>query len=522
MLRIFPSFVLGCLGLVLLPAPDLLARDHFLTIGGGYSPMGNQASLEKNVLMMRELVAEKYPDGAPHAIFFSDGNSPSRDLQFHDPAFSLPRANLLLARLFGGTKYLEYQYRSHKVPGVTGGTTRENLARWFEKEGSKLGRGDRLFIYVTAHGGKSSDKKNPHNTALYLWNSQKVLMSEFASYLDKVSADVPVIVVMVQCYGGGFANILFKQGDPQKGLARGNRCGFYATIHTRPAAGCTPSINEETYQEYSSFFWAALRGKSRTGKVLADCDYDGNGVVSFAEAHAYAVLTSATIDIPVATSDAFLRVYSTTKSPPSTKPGKEPKAAGSEKHLLTPDSPFADLVALATPADRAILEGLSHQLGLKSPQRAREAKELANQISRDNRNLSASAKKTAREMGRLLNEMRQAVLNRWPELANRWHPRVEAILHDESADVIKLIETHKNYSRCEQLRKELNRLSTQKEALDYRWVKCQRLIRALENVALAANLSQVASVEMQQRYHRLREAENGYLGLAGTTVQSSE
>ena len=38
---------------------DLSARDHVLTIGGGYSPSGNQVSLERNVIFFEKLRAEK-------------------------------------------------------------------------------------------------------------------------------------------------------------------------------------------------------------------------------------------------------------------------------------------------------------------------------------------------------------------------------------------------------------------------------------------------------------------------------
>ena len=48
---------------------------------------------------------------------------------------------------------------------------------------------------------------------------------------------------------------------------------------------------------------------------------------------------------------------------------------------------------------------------------------------------------------------------------------------------------------------------------DRRWVKCKRLIRTLENVALAANLEVVAEPEVIERYHALRDAENQTLGI---------
>ena len=65
-------------------------------------------------------------------------------------------------------------------------------------------------------------------------------MKDFATMLDRIDESVPVVVVMVQCYSGGFADIAFEGGDRKKGATDRNRCGFFATVHTRPAAGCTP------------------------------------------------------------------------------------------------------------------------------------------------------------------------------------------------------------------------------------------------------------------------------------------
>ena len=115
---------------------------------------------------------------------------------------------------------------------------------------------------------------------------------------------------MVQCYAGGFAHTIFDKADANAGLSTSDRCGFFAQVHDRGAAGCTPDANDADYEEYSSYFWVALAGKSRVGKAVDTADYDKNGQVSFAEAHAYAMIESDTIDVPVRTSGVLLRQYS--------------------------------------------------------------------------------------------------------------------------------------------------------------------------------------------------------------------
>ena len=205
-----------------------------------------------------------------------------------------------------------------------------------------------MIVYLTGHGGKGKDVQDPH---FYMWNRRQMTMKDFTARLDKLPAGVPVVLVMVQCYSGGFANTIFKNGDAKAGLCDANRCGFYATVQDRPAAGCTADIRDENYKEYSTSFWSALCGRTRTGQSVPPPDYDGNGRISFAEAHAYTVLTSDTIDIPVKTSDAFLRSFSKDK-------------ADGVSGLLTRESSYDALLAAAAPIDRAVLEGLSSQLKL--------------------------------------------------------------------------------------------------------------------------------------------------------------
>lgn len=508
------TLVLSTLLIAALPI-SLPAEDHFLTIGGGYSPTGNQISLEKNVLLFQQLVEEQYPGDVRHDVYFADGDDAARDIQFEDEDLPIPRAQLLLAQIFRQTKYLRNRYRSHEIPDVRGATSRDNVTKWFDGVGSKLQPGDRLFVYVTAHGGRSTDKKQPQNTKLYLWNRQNLQLSEWVASLDKLPEEVAVVTVMVQCYCGGFANIVFNEGDAKKGYSKANRCGFFATTHDRPAAGCTPDINEENYHEYSTYFWEAIRGETRTGQPVERPDFDEDGDVSFAEAHAHALLTSSSVDISIKTSDAFLRAHSKTKvdKQVSKKDGKTKTPEAEEAlDLLTPDEPFERLVELASPPDRAVLEGLSLALGLTKPERAKEAKAAASQLLKEKKELDAKYKKKSGEYTTAANNIRQRLTKRWPELYNRWHPAVTTLLAEESEELIKAVESHADFARLDKLRKAQKDLAEQKLNLDRRWAKCQRLTRTLENVALAANLAKVAPTDAHERYQQLVAAESGSFG----------
>ncbi len=481
---------LGCL----LIASEATALDHFLTIGGGNNPSGNQVSLEKNVLMFRQFLVERYPQGVPHDIFFADGDAPGRDLQFADPAYQVPMPNLLLARLTREDGDLGYQYRNHQVPGVRGASSRATVERWFQEVGSKLLASDRLFIYFTGHGGKTDDA---HNTVLHLWNNEKLNVREFTGLLDRVPTEVPVVMVMVQCYSGGFANAIFNEGQSAKGTTVANRCGFFATVQDRTAAGCTSDIAEENYKEYSSYFWSAIRGKTRTGQPVPLPDIDIDGRVSLSEAHAYSLIHSDTIDVSIKTSDVVLRTIS--------------RNTGSEPGLLTVNACYEQLIAAASPVDRAVLDGLSQHFNLNGPQRGQEAGQLSERLSQEMKALDDQRSKQKDSYDGARKEILAECRVRWPELANHWDPKVFDLLRNDGNAIVASIEQHPRFSDFARLHDAAEALAEQKLDWERKWVKCQRLLRVIENITLAANLKLLAPPEIQTRYQRLVELEDSAL-----------
>jgi hypothetical protein len=301
----------------------------------------------------------------------------------------------------------------------------------------------------------------------------------------------------VQCYSGGFANTIFNEGQPAKGATAANRCGFFATVQDRTAAGCTPDIQEDDYKEYSSYFWAALWGKTRSGAPVSPPDLNLDGRVSFDEAHAYALMTSDTIDISIKTSGVLLRSIS--------------RNTGSEPGLLTAEAPYPLLAAAAVPTDRAVLDGLSAQLGLSEPGRAQQARQLSEQIQKEIRDVKAQGKKFSGDYDRHCQEILGTCKMRWPELANRWDPKVFELLQNNGVELVATVEQHPQYSEFQRLHDELDAMAKRKLDLERRWAKTQRLLRIIENITLAANLKLVTTPDAQARYRRLIELEAGSL-----------
>ncbi len=465
--------------------------DFFLTIGGGYAPSGNQASLERNVQFVQRLLREKQLGGRPHAIFFADGKDPGPDLQVIDRK-SIPRANQLMAEFFGSDRDLGLSYRNHQIAGVRGATTLENIRQWFDVVGRSMTSGDRLVLYVTSHGNDSQTRNQPYNTTISLWNNARLSVTDLVGLLDQLPDGVSVLSIMVQCHAGGFSRFIYNEGNPDKGLSTQRRCGFYATVHDRPAAGCTPDIDESTYVEYSTYFWEALAGHNRLNQPIETPDYNNDGTVSLDEAHAYTILKSDTIDLPINTSGEFLGIESLFQD-------------SQHPDLLSRDIDYREVLALATPSDRAVLEGLSEQLELTGDDRLAQAERLKNQDRPRSR--SRFRGRPEDPASQLRRKISSDLRSRWPALANLMNPLAVELVTTRSDDFIHAVEVHPDYERYRELVEASEHALTDSE----KRVKYERFIRAVENVILRENLVRLNDASAINHYQTIVEAESSTL-----------
>ncbi|MCP4811504.1 MAG: hypothetical protein GY888_03265, partial [Planctomycetaceae bacterium] len=186
--------------------------------------------------------------------------------------------------------------------------------------------------------------------------------------------------------------------------------------------------------------------------------------------------------------------------------------------LLTADSPFDQLFKSATPSQQAILTGLSQQLKLSARNRGQEAWNLAKAVSSQKQQPTGRLNSKSKELTTLRREIRNQLTQAWPELTEPFHPALPQLLEKQGDQIFASIRKHPRHGRLEQLEKEVKQLQSQVLDLDRRWAKAKRLLQALETVALAANLPQVASEEIQQRYQELLKAEAGTFGSQDATI----
>ncbi|MBC7968370.1 MAG: hypothetical protein H7Z17_20885, partial [Fuerstia sp.] len=315
-------------------------------------------------------------------------------------------------------------------------------------------------------------------------------------------------------------------------LAPQLRAGFFAQQHDLPAAGCRPDISHD--EEFSSYFWGAIAGRSRTGVPITGCDIDENGVVSFAEAYAYAVTAGHTIDIPLRTSDVLLRTYSRMtladadapparpevnsatdkdsepepkQNPSATAPGGNDRPQSNRSSLTGPLQTFVDQ---GRPVSGRIVTGLSKGLGFSLQD---DVASVVAAYDAHRKNARRPGPGGRRRPGSGRRELLQEITDKWPELGDAKHWEESPLLKPDNQEQLlaelKQLPAWKSY---DQRRQQSIELEEQSERHELREVKFRRLINTLESIVLEKHLPQVATPEVVERYRLLIRLEESTLG----------
>ncbi len=370
---------------------------YALIVGGGPDVENNAAQIEGHV----HFVAGTLPTAARHVVLFADGKAGHDSVSYADlsAAADAKRAlAILLADSDAGEPVLT---RAPQLGLPIDGPARlQDFRRALTKISAQAAKVPApLLLYLAGHGTR--DEKNEADTAYDLWEGEALKVRALAAEVARVPRQVPVVLVMAQCFSGAFANLLFRGGDPNGALVEGNVAGFFSARKDREAAGCSYATEQADYQDFSSYFFGALCGHDRFGGVVEGADFDGDGTVTLHEAFCHALIHDPSADTPVCTSDVFLKRFA--GLPDATIYG----------------TPYAEAWQAATPAQRAVLDALSERLGL-----AGEARALAvfDRLTFGDPIARPALVQTQGEAKEKLNAARQAalgtVLEHWPAL--RW------------------------------------------------------------------------------------------------------
>lgn len=265
------------------------SRVHAVLINGGGNRQGNYQS---HVLHLRAMLDVLERARVPHdqiAVFSSDGEDPGDDLAVRelrpDGESFLLEGTPLESSLAHPTEFVSTQIAGYALQPAT----QDALRAYFAGEGRRIPAGDTLIVFVTDHG--TPNKEDAIDTRITLWGDKQTFsVRDLQKATSEVGPDVRVVMLMSQCYSGGFAHLASRAaGASLDAEPRGDVCGYFASTHDRPAYGCYPENRGAANVGYAVRFVESLAA---------------NG--SFPAAQAHALVTDRTPDVPLRTSDVQL------------------------------------------------------------------------------------------------------------------------------------------------------------------------------------------------------------------------
>jgi hypothetical protein len=457
-------------------------------VGGGPTPDSNQVSLESNTRYALRLL-----NGArSNRALFASGEAQKPTVNYLPTDEPRYQARRVLAWLLDDDQpEASLRYRAARVSPLHGATSQKSVAREMKHLASSLKPNETALVYFTGHGSPGSKRalgraqEDFENNTFALWGGGELSVREFAPLLQAISPQNPVVLVMVQCYSGGFFNAFFQGGDPQKPWLNRDWCGFFAAIKEKQASGCTPEINERNYHDFSTHFFAALSGRTRYGQAVSNADYDRNGAVSMLEAYAYANIHDLSADVPTCTSDEFLR------------------------HALPDDSgawaraPYSQVLAGASPWQKALLNTLSSRLKLAGQTRSAQALRLIEEAQRGEEEREEDFEfGWPPAMSRSYDNLLAQLKRRFPALVKS--PATASPRTREAALKYLLARP----SQVQVLGRGLDNFNRSMSQAEVREAMAWRFLRAARTVTLQKRLAQSGTSEQKAVFSRLRASES--------------
>jgi hypothetical protein len=389
------------------------AEDHIWLIGGGADLESSQAQIELNVIWARDVFTH-LPGQRQIHVYFNDGSAPAKDVKEWRPPPETASSLQPLARVFDSDWSNGESYRNHRVPGVLGGTEAKFLQEHLGKAFQQLHAGDRVLLVFNGHG--SHDRKDPNGNTIDLWGPSALTVKQVDALLSQIPRQVSLRFVFTQCYSGAFVGLSHPDSS---------RCGFVAEAEDEPAEGCSASVEAGDYRDYSTYFFAALAGRTRDGGPLKGSpDRNGDGQVSLYEAHLYTLRVGRSSDLPRSTSEVYLERWLPWYL------SWAPWALDLEADNVY--SSLADTLAEA--------EGLT------------PGSDLGEQLALQRRRLAQDRERLEREQARLRKQMsvlrmsiEDAVLARWPEARHPYTLNFRRFLEQDLDAAQTSILSHPNY-----------------------------------------------------------------------------
>lgn len=440
-------------------------KDYIFLVGGGDNPANSQVQIEMNVKWIGDMLQDKDQE---LRIFFTDGQAQTPDvLTRKKPNNHEATALEPLTRILGeyGNNYLSF--RNNQIPNLEGSTDANSLAEILKDSFAAMVSGDRVFFIYQGHGSWAVDTSN---NALKLWNNTQISSREFESLLDGLDPGVQFRFFFPQCYSGAFLRLADARGLTGKDSSQARQCGFTAVSENEMSEGCTVSIKEGDYRDYSTYFFAALDGKTRLGEPLSSSpDTDGDGKISLHEAHIYSLDNAYSTDLSRSTSEDFLEQWQ-----PWYLKWKADMSA-------IPDNVFGERVRRVS---------VNNGYAKKGRELITMLFKERNQLMKQKNLLEEKEADFQSRVDKLRETLKADLLNHWPEASLLYTSSFKSFLNEHVNAALVWIEDQEQYHELVTVQD--NSASLKKDALDilrkntqinkvFRMIRLSRILEQLNN-----------------------------------------
>jgi hypothetical protein len=472
--------------LVFIFSPMVQGKDHVFLVGGGDGPLNSQVQIEMNAVWIEEMLRKQ---GHEMRVFFTDGQVQNPDVVTHkSPAKNQATPLEPLTRILGeyGNNYLSF--RNHQLPNVEASTEASGLTAMLKKAFAAMPSGDRVFFIYQGHGSWEADSRN---NALKLWNHTRLSAKEFEGLLGTLDPGVQFRFFFPQCYSGAFLSLADARSLAHNDSAQAKQCGFTAVSANEMSEGCTVSIKVGDYRDYSTYFFAALDGKTRLGELVTrSADEDGDGKVSLHEAHLYSLDNAYSTDISRSTSEDFLEKW-------------QPWYLKWKANMSTiPDNVFAVRVRRIA-ANNGYAEEGQELIKTLFRKRAQYIKETAALRAKQEALQSRSA--SLREI------LKSRLLKRWPQASLQYTSAFKSFMDNKIDAVLEWAGTQTDYYELVTVQDKSAALKKEALDLDRKNTQISKIFRMIRLSRILEQLKVYGSSEERAAYQSLLACEDNPL-----------
>lgn len=273
-------------------------------IGGGNNLGNSQGQIEENVRWLENIFSER---NIQFRTYYTHGEGAEGD---HDVVyFAQPeeRDAVLepILRVYGESLQYAQKTRTNSLKNIVGSTEKHALTDNLIEDFSQVDPNDSVLLVYNGHGDIQPDNTLHNN--LLLWNDTSLNVGELHALIGHITPEAEVRFVLTQCFSGAFASLVYETPDGTS-LSPQSRCGFLAESDRRESEGCDLSTNQAEFRDYTTYFFAALNGKTRLGEAIPmdEINLDGSGEVSFRDAHLYTLRNAHSSDLSRSTSEVYM------------------------------------------------------------------------------------------------------------------------------------------------------------------------------------------------------------------------